>query len=119
MIPISKPNITDAEKSAVMEVLDSGILAMGPRTAKFEESFASAFHVKHAIAVTSGTTALHIALLANGVGPGDEVITTPFTFAATVNSILYVGATPVFVDIDAETFNLDLNQVEERITPRT
>lgn len=119
MIPISKPSITDAEKSAVMEVLDSGILAMGPRTAKFEEAFASTFNVKHAIAVTSGTTALHIALLANGVGPGDEVITTPFTFAATVNSILYVGAKPVFVDIDAETFNLDLSQVEERITPRT
>lgn len=119
MIPISKPSITDAEKSAVMEVLDSGILAMGPRTAKFEEAFASTFNVKHAIAVTSGTTALHIALLANGVGPGDEVITTPFTFAATVNSILYVGAKPVFVDIDEETFNLDLAQVEELITPRT
>ena len=70
MIPISKPSITDAEKSAVMEVLDSGILAMGPRTAKFEEAFASTFNVKHAIAVTSGTTALHVALLANGVGPG-------------------------------------------------
>ena len=119
MIPISKPDITDAEKSAVMDVLDSGILAMGPRTAKFEESFANTFNVKHAIAVTSGTTALHIALLAHGVGPGDEVITTPFTFAATVNSILYVGAIPVFVDIDEETFNMDLTQVEERITPRT
>ena len=119
MIPISKPDITDAEKSAVMDVLDSGILAMGPRTAKFEEVFASTFNVRHAIAVSSGTTALHIALLANGVGPGDEVITTPFTFAATVNAILYVGATPVFVDIDEETFNMNLAQVEERITPRT
>lgn len=119
MIPISKPDISDAEKSAVMEVLDSGILAMGPRTAKFEQAFAEAFNIKHAIAVSSGTTALHIALLANGVGPGDEVITTPFTFAATVNAILYVGAKPVFVDIEEETFNIDLSQVEEKITPRT
>jgi dTDP-4-amino-4,6-dideoxygalactose transaminase len=119
MIPISKPNISDAEKSAVMDVLDSGILAMGPRTAQFEETFANTFNVKHAIAVSSGTTALHIALLANGVGPGDEVITTPFTFAATVNAILYVGAKPVFVDIDEETFNMDLSLVEEQITPRT
>ena len=119
MIPISKPNISDAEKSAVMEVLDSGMLAMGPRTAKFEESFAETFNIKHAIAVSSGTTALHIALLANGIGPGDEVITTPFTFAATINAILYVGATPVLVDIDEETFNMDLSQVEAKITPRT
>jgi perosamine synthetase len=119
MIPISKPNITDAEKSAVLEVLDSGFLAMGPRTAQFEESFADTFNVKHAIAVTSGTTALHVALLANGVGAGDEVITTPFTFAATVNAILYVGAKPVLVDIDEETFNMDLSQVEKHITPRT
>jgi dTDP-4-amino-4,6-dideoxygalactose transaminase len=119
MIPISKPNISDAEKSAVMDVLDSGILAMGPRTAQFEETFANTFNVKHAIAVSSGTTALHIALLANGVGPGDEVITTPFTFAATVNAILYVGAKPVFVDIDEETFNMDLSLVEEQITPGT
>lgn len=119
MISISKPSITDAEKLAVMEVLDSGMLASGPRTAQFEEAFAEAFHVKHAIAVTSGTTALHVALLANGVGPGDEVITTPFTFAATINSILFVGATPVFVDIDEETFNMDPDLVEAQITPRT
>jgi dTDP-4-amino-4,6-dideoxygalactose transaminase len=119
MIPISKPDISDAEKSAVMEVLDSGILAMGPRTAKFEQAFAEAFHIRHAIAVSSGTTALHIALLANGVEPGDEVITTPFTFAATINAILYVGAKPVLVDIDEETFNMDLSQVEAKITPRT
>ena len=101
-IPISKPDITDADKAAVMEVLDSGIIAMGPRTLKFEEAFAGFCGVRHAVAVSSGTTALHIALLANGIGPGDEVITTPFTFIATINSIIFVGAKPVFVDIDEE-----------------
>lgn len=119
MIPISKPDIGEQEKAAVMEVLDSGMLAMGPRTAKFEQAFAEMCGVKHAIAVASGTTALHSALLANGIGPGDEVITTPFTFIATIDAIMYVGARPVFVDIDEETFNLDLSQVESVITPRT
>jgi len=119
MIYISKPYIGDEEKAAVMEVLDSGMLAMGPRTAQFENEFAKLCGVKHAIAVSSGTTALHIALLANGIGPGDEVITTPFTFIASVNAILYVGAKPVFVDIEEETFNIDLSQVEKAITPRT
>lgn len=119
MIPISKPDITQAEKNAVLEVLDSGMLAQGPRTAKFEECFARAIGVKHAIAVSSGTTGLHIALLANNIGPGDEVITTPFTFIATANAILFTGAKPVFVDIDDETFNIDPLQVEAAVTPRT
>lgn len=119
MIPVSKPYIGEAEKQAVMEVLDSGILAQGPRTVKFEERFAQLCGVKHAIATSSGTTALYLALLAQGIGPGDEVITTSFTFIASVNSILFTGATPVFVDIDAETFNLDPMQVECAITPRT
>lgn len=119
MIPVSKPYIVDAEKKAVMEVLESGMLAQGPRTAKFEERFSQLCGVKHAIATSSGTTALHIALLAHGIGPGDEVITTPFTFIASVNSILFTGATPVFVDIDAETFNIDPALVEKAITPRT
>lgn len=118
-IPISKPFIGEEEKTAVMQVLDSGMLAMGPRTAQFEEEFAKLCGVKHAIAVSSGTTALHIALLANGIGPGDEVITTPFTFIASVNAILYVGAKPVFVDIEEETFNIDLSQVKKVITPHT
>src|SRR5512136_3275853 len=117
MIPVSKPMIGEAEKRAVMEVLDSGMLAQGPRTAKFEERFAQTCGVKHAIATTSGTTALHIALLANGVGEGDEVITTPFTFIASANSILFAGARPVFVDIDEETFNIDPLLVERAITP--
>jgi dTDP-4-amino-4,6-dideoxygalactose transaminase len=119
VIPISKPYIGEAEKQAVMEVLDSGMLAQGPRTAKFEERFAQVCGVKHAIATTSGTTALHVALLAHDIGPGDEVITTSFTFIASVNSILFTGAKPVFVDIDEETFNLDPALIERAITPRT
>jgi dTDP-4-amino-4,6-dideoxygalactose transaminase len=119
MIPISYPDITQAEKSAVLEVLDSGMLAQGPRTAKFEESFARAIGVQHAIAVSNGTTGLHIALLANGIGPGDEVITTPFTFIATSNAILFSGATPVFVDIEEDTYNIDPSLIEAAITPRT
>ena len=119
MIPISKPYLGEAEKQAVMEVLDSGMLAQGPRTAKFEERFAQVCGVKHAIATTSGTTALHVALLAHDIGPGDEVITTSFTFIASVNSILFTGAKPVFVDIDEETFNLDPALSERAITPRT
>jgi perosamine synthetase len=119
MIPISKPYIGDAEKQAVMEVLDSGMLAQGPRTAKLEERFAQVCGVKHAVATSSGTTALHIALLASGIGPGDEVITTPFTFIASANSILFTGAKPVFTDVDAATFNLDPKLIERAITPRT
>src|SRR5512147_1283016 len=119
MIPISKPMIGEAEKQAVMEVLDSGMLAQGPRTARFEERFAQVCGVQHAIATSSGTTALHIALLANEIGAGDEVITTPFTFIASANSILFAGAKPVFVDIDENTFNIDPALLEKAITPRT
>lgn len=119
MIPVSKPYIGEAEKQAVMEVLDSGMLAQGPRTAKLEERFAQVCGVKHAIATTSGTTALHMALLANGIGEGDEVITTPFTFIASANSILFTGAKPVFVDIDEGTFNINPALIEQAITPRT
>lgn len=119
MIPISKPVIGEAEKKAVLEVLDSGMLAQGPKVARLEERFAELCGVRHAIATTSGTTALHVALLAHGIGPGDEVITTPFTFIASINSILFVGAKPVLVDIDPETFNIDVHQIEAAITPRT
>jgi len=119
MIPISKPYIGEAEKQAVLEVLESGMLAQGPRTAKFEERFASVCGTKFAIATSSGTTALHIALLAHGVGPGDEVITTPFTFVASVNSIIYTGARPVFVDIEEDTFNINPTLIEAAITPKT
>jgi len=119
MISIAKPMIGEEEKRAVLEVLDSGMLAQGPRVRAFEEAFAEMCGVQHAVATSSGTTALHVALLAHGIGPGDEVITTPFTFIASANSVLYVGAEPVFVDIDPVTFNIDPAQIEAAITPRT
>jgi dTDP-4-amino-4,6-dideoxygalactose transaminase len=119
MISIAKPYIGEEEKKLVMEVLESGMLAQGPKVAALEEAFAEVCNVKHAIATTSGTTALHTALLAHDIGPGDEVITTPFTFIASANSILFTGATPVFVDIDPETFNIDPELIEDAITPNT
>ena len=119
MISIAKPLIGEEEKKAVLEVLDSGIIAQGPRVAAFEKAFAEACGVKHAIATTSGTTALYLALLAHGIGEGDEVITSPFTFIASANSVLFVGAKPVFVDIDPRTFNIDAGKIEAAITPRT
>jgi perosamine synthetase len=118
-IPIAKPLIGDAEKRAVMDVLDSGQLAQGARTEAFEEAFASYIGVRHAIGVNSGTAALIVALQAHGVGPGDEVITTPFSFIATATSIVACGAVPVFVDIDPFDFNLDPNQLEDAITEQT
>jgi dTDP-4-amino-4,6-dideoxygalactose transaminase len=119
MIPIAQPLIGEAEQRAVLEVLASGMLAQGPRVQAFEEAFASYCGVRHAIATSSGTTALQVALLAHGIGPGDEVITTPFTFIASANAILYTGARPVFVDIEPGTFNLDPALIEAAITPRT
>lgn len=119
MIPISKPFIGDEEKQAVMEVLDSGMLVQGPRVAQLEEKFAALCGVKHAIATSSGTTALHLALLANGIGPGDEVITVSFTFMATVSTILMTGARPVFVDVEPDTFNINPGLIEAALTPRT
>jgi perosamine synthetase len=119
MIHIAKPLIGEEEKQAVLEVLDSGMLAQGPRVRAFEEAFADYCGVNCAVATTSGTTALHVALLAHAIGPEDEVITTPFTFIASANSILYVGARPVFVDIDPVTFNIRPDLLEAAITPRT
>lgn len=118
-IPLSKPWIGPEEKEAVLRVLDSGILVQGPEVAALEEEWARACEAKFAVATSSGTTALHLALLAHGIGPGDEVITTPFTFIATVNAILHVGATPVFVDIEEDTFNLDATQIEAALSPKT
>jgi perosamine synthetase len=119
MIHIARPQIGEEEKAAVMAVLDSGQLAQGSVVAEFEEAFAAYCGVKHAIATSNGTTALHVALLAHELGPGDEVITTPFTFIASANAVLYVGAKPVFVDIDPVSYNIDVDAIEGAITKRT
>ncbi len=118
MIPISKPVLGKEEKRAVLKVLDSGFLAQGPKIEEFEKKFAKYIGVKYAIATSSGTTALHIALLAHEIGKGDEVITTPFTFIAPSNVLLYCGAKPVFVDI-GEDFNINPDLIEGRITKKT
>lgn len=119
MIPIAKPLIGEEEIEGVVNVLRSGIIAQGPRVKEFEERFAEMVGTRHAIAVTNGTAALDLALKAAGIGPGDEVITTPFTFIATSNSVLFQGARPVFVDIEEDTYLIDVTKIEERITPRT
>jgi len=118
-IPIAKPQLGDDEKAAVMAVLDSGMLVQGRRVAEFEARFAELCGVKHAVAVASGTAALWLALLAHGIGPGDEVITTPFSFVASANCALYVGARPVFVDIEPDTYLMDATAIEAKVTERT
>src|SRR6266852_2503813 len=119
MISIASPNLGAEEKDAVFQVLLSGQLAQGARVAAFEQRFAESCGVEEAGAVSSGTAALHLALLAHGLGPGDEVITSAFSFAATANVILLVGATPVFVDIEPDTYTIDPIQVETALTRRT
>ena len=118
-ISVSQPLIGEEEKAEVMAVLESGYIVQGPRVAALEEAFAEVCGVRHAVACSNGTTALHLALLAHDIGPGDEVITTPFTFIATANSILMAGATPVLVDVREDTFNLDPEAVARAVTPRT
>src|SRR3990170_3917091 len=117
MIPIAKPLLGKEEEKAVIEVLRSGKLAQGEKVAEFEESFARYCGTKYAVATDNGTSALMVALTAAGIGPGDEVITTPFTFIATANAIIFTGAKPVFVDINPETYNIDPELVERAITP--
>lgn len=119
MIRIAQPEIGDEEIAAVNDVLKSGILAQGSRVAQLEEDFAKFCGTKHALAVSSGTAAIHAALHAAGVGVGDEVITVPFSFIATINPILMVGAKPVLVDVDPVTFCMDVAQLEAAITPKT
>ncbi|MEM6460236.1 MAG: aminotransferase class I/II-fold pyridoxal phosphate-dependent enzyme, partial [Planctomycetota bacterium] len=116
-----KPVIGDAEHAEVQKVLDSGWLGTGPRVAAFESAFAAYKSVpaERAVAVNSCTAALHLALVIAGIGPGDEVITTPLTFCATVNAILHAGATPVLADVDPATKNLDPAAVAAAVTPRT
>ncbi len=118
-IPLSRPDITDAEVEIVSKVLRSGRLSLGPMVEQFERQVAHRSDSLEAVAVSSGTCGLHLALLALGIGPGDEVITTPFSFIASSNVILMVGARPVFVDICPKTLNMDPEKIEGAITPRT
>ena len=118
-IPYNKPDITDAEIGEVVKTLESGWVAKGPRTVEFEKEFASHLGAKHAVAMNSCTAALHVSLLAAGISKGDEVITSPMTFASTANTIIHVGATPVFADIDYKTGCIDPTEIEKKITPKT
>lgn len=117
--PIARPSIGRTEIRAVTKVLESGVLSLGPELRAFERAFAKSVHAKHAVAVSSGTAGLHLALIAAGIGPGDEVITSPFSFIASANAIVYVGAKPVFVDVDPVTGNINPKKIERAITKRT
>ncbi len=119
LIPAARPLIGDEEREAVDRVLRSGMVAQGPEVAAFEDEFAAVVGGRRCVAVNSGTSALHLAFLAGGIGPGDEVIVPSFTFAATANSVALTGATPVFADIEPDHFNLDPDAVAAAITPRT
>ena len=119
MIPAAKPLVGDEERAAVDRVLRSGMMAQGPEVAAFEEEFSKYVGGRKCVAVNSGTSGLHMALVAAGIKAGDEVIVPSFTFAATANSVALTGATPVFVDIDPKTFNIDPAAIEAAITPRT
>ena len=118
-IPFSRPWIDETEIAAVSEVLASKWISTGAKVREFERAFAEYIGVKHAIAVSSCTAALHLSLVATDVGGGDEVITTPYTFTATAEAIRYVGAKPVFVDVDEHTLNMDIANIETAITART
>ncbi len=119
MIPAAKPEVGDEERAAVDRVMRSGMLAQGPEVAAFETEFSAIVGDVHSVALNSGTSALHLSLLALGVGPGDEVIVPSFSFAATANAVGLTGATPVFVDIELDHFNVDPAAVEAAITPKT
>ena len=119
MIPIAKPTIGKEEEKAVIKIIRSGKLVQGEKVEEFEKKFARYCGAKFAVATDNGTSALIVALTSVGVGPGDEVITTPLSFIATTNAIVFTGAKPVFVDIDPDTFNIDPELVERAITKKT
>ncbi len=116
---MSAPDLDESDINEVLEVLNSGRLALGPKAREFEELMADYVGTRYAIAVSSGTAGLHILVRALGIGPGDEVLVPSFTFSASVNAILYERATPVFVDVESETYNLDPEDLERKITKRT
>jgi perosamine synthetase len=118
-VQLAKPDITQREIDAVVEVMKSGILSIGPKITEFEKKVAEATGVKYAVAVNSGTSALHLIVQALGIGEGDEVITTSFSFVASVNCFMMEGAKPVFVDIDPRTLNMNIEGIEEKITEKT
>ena len=118
-IRLARPDVGAEELEAVREVLESGALTMGPKVAELEELVAAACGVEHAVAVSNGTAALHVAVLALGIGPGDEVIVPAYTFPATANVVRLAGAKAVLVDVDPATFNLDVDRVYDAVTPRT
>jgi perosamine synthetase len=118
-IPITKPYMDEAEAQAAATAVRSGWIVQGPMVAAFEAAITQRLGVKHAVAVSNCTTALDLSLLCSGIGPGDEVIVPSFSFIATANAVLHVGATPVFVDIDPKTYNIDPGLIEAAITPRT
>ncbi len=118
-IALARPDISQREIDAVVEVLKTPNLSLGPKVVEFEEKFAAQCKTKHAIACNSGTSALHLTLLGMDIGPGDEVITTPFSFIASSNCIMFVGATPKFADIDADTWCLDPQETDDAVTSKT
>ncbi len=115
-IPLSQPDITQREIDAVVDVLHTTTLSIGPKLDLFEQGCAKLAGRRHGVGVSSGTAGLHCAMVAAGVKEGDEVITTPFSFVASANCILYVGAKPVFVDIDAQSLNMDVASVTAAVT---
>jgi len=118
-IPLALPYFDEEEIEEIKEVLDSGWVSQGPKTKEFEEAFAKYVGAKYAIAVTNCTAALHLSLLAIGVGKGDEVLVADFTYPATAHSVLYCGAKPIFIDVDPKTYNIDPELIEEKITEKT
>ncbi len=119
VVRLARPDVGEEELAEIREVLDSGQLTMGPKVAEFEALLAGAAQTEHAVAVSSGTAALHVAVLALGLGPGDEVLVPAYTFPATANVVALVGATPVLVDVDPVTMNMDPADAARRVTPRT
>ena len=118
LLPYGHQSIDEDDIRAVIEVLRSDWITTGPKVAEFEEAFAQYVNAKYAVSFSSGTAALHGAAFAAGLGPGDEAITTPFTFCATANCVLYLGARVVFADVCPDTLNMDSNEVARRITPK-